>query len=75
MQTLPPSGAPAPGSGQEAARDLQRLLLDLGAEPELLARIRDDWTTQAGDPHVYIPPLPAQLVQQLAQLVPPWATA
>lgn len=74
MTTLPP---PKPGSladAHRAAADVRRLLLDLGADPELLRGVaaRQDG---AGRGYVRIPPLPVAMADHLVRLLPPGAAS
>lgn len=66
-----PAGTAA---GRRAAEDLRRLLADLGAPDELLTRIVP-WADLGDRGYVYVPPLPADVVQRLVQRLPPGAVS
>jgi hypothetical protein len=48
---------------------MRRLLLDLGADPDLLRRVHA-WGNLRGEAYVHVPPLPAHIVTHLARLLP-----
>lgn len=74
LTTLPPAETTATAVGQRAVADLQRLLHDLGAGPELLRGVclRADL---GGREYVYVPSLPVGIVEYLARLLPPGAAS
>ena len=51
-------------SGQQAALDLRSLLRDLGADDHLVKRI-SRWPDLGQRGHVYVPPLPADVIERL----------
>ncbi|MFI0894907.1 hypothetical protein [Streptomyces sp. NPDC020983] len=56
-------------TAQQAADGLRRLLCGLGAEPDLAGRVQG-WTDISETlPYVYVPPLPAALVEHLVRLL------
>lgn len=73
MATLPPTLTLTPA--QQAAMGMRRLLRDLGAAESLVLGVHGDWSTLEGVPHVYLPPLPATLVDHLTRLLPPGAVS
>ncbi|MFI0897048.1 hypothetical protein [Streptomyces sp. NPDC020983] len=72
MQTLSSDSAEMT-AGRKAAADLQDALTALGADPDLVRRITR-WTNWSeSEEYVYVPPLPAALVEHLVRLLPPEA--
>jgi signal transduction histidine kinase len=61
---------------QHTVMDLRRLLRDLGAPEEdaedIAARLRriSVQTDLDGRPYIYVPPLPAEMIQHLVRLLP-----
>jgi hypothetical protein len=62
-------------AGHQAAKRMRRLLLDLGADEQLVRRVHGTWTDGADVPHVYMPPVPASIVEHLTRLLPPGAVS
>lgn len=50
--------------GRQAANELRSLLRAAGADAELIRRV-NSWENLHGGPHVYVPPLPAEVVERL----------
>ena len=73
MTTLPPAADTGTLPGHRAAADVRALLRTLGADHELTHRVHS-WETLDGEPHVYVPPLPAVLVERLLGMLPSEAT-
>lgn len=57
-----------------AAAAMRRLLFDLGADEDILRRVHA-WTDLRDEPYVYVPPLPAHLVEHLVRLLPAGTTS
>lgn len=55
---------PETPTGRQAADDLRSLLRDLGADDQLVKRVHR-WADLGQRGHVYVPPLPADVVQRL----------
>jgi hypothetical protein len=56
--------ASPPPDGQQAALDLRALLRDLGADDHLINRV-SRWPDLGQRGHVYVPPLPADVVERM----------
>jgi hypothetical protein len=63
-----------PPDGNRAAADLRELLRDLGAGEYVLTRITR-WADLGTRGYVYVPPLPADVVDRLVRLRTPEARA
>ncbi|MGW5352169.1 hypothetical protein ACWERV_16870 [Streptomyces sp. NPDC004031] len=68
METLPPAETTATTTGQQAVADLQRLLYDLGADPEVVRGV-SAWADLGEREYVHVPSLPADLVARLVRLL------
>lgn len=75
MATLPAHPDTGPLSGHAAAARMRDLLRTIGADHDLTRRVHGDWSTMDGTPHVYVPPLPASLIEHLTRLLPPGAVS
>jgi hypothetical protein len=62
--TTPPDAEPEP-----AYAALRRLLAGLGADDDLVSRVAP-WADLGGRGYVYVPPLPAELVEYLVRMMP-----
>jgi hypothetical protein len=73
MTTSPPH-RPKPTPAHRAVADVRRLLLDLGADADVLdgVVVRQDLT---GREYVRIPPLPVDVAEHLVRLLPAGAGA
>lgn len=65
---------PEANAGHQAAADVRGLLRALGADADIVRRVYA-WETLRGEPHVYVPPLPAALIGRLVQLLPEGVTS
>lgn len=65
--TWTPDGPPPSPAAEAAVADVRKLLLNLDAPADLVARVTT-WANQQGGTWVYVPALPLDLAARLAAL-------